>query len=232
ATPQIYVVATIQANLQIGGVLTLTGFLQISQGVGPTAGTRVVTGAVSGNIGFLGSLTGTLNLVVSVGEQTGIVGPVFLTLNVNRIPGVNLNGQFLLEINTFSTAQTVQTFAIAKDANGNFNGFVMDANGNLQVMQQSIDPGFRLVMSGSLKVASIVNIVGYFSFQLSPSGLDLAVNGTVSLAPLGTVQVVGDLIVDANGLVALIDVSAGIGNFGQDLGLSFSATFLFELNTS
>src|SRR5262249_9365225 len=151
APAAVYVVATVQADLKIASVLHLVGFLQISVDANATQGRRIVTGAVSANIGFLGTLTGTLNLVVSVGTepgQTGVVGRVFLALNVNKIPGVQLDGQFLLEINTFSTTQTVSTFAINKDANGLFTDFQTDANGKLVVVQQPIESGFRLIMSG------------------------------------------------------------------------------------
>src|SRR5262249_17403612 len=63
ASPEIYVAASIQASLTIGGVLMLTGFIQITAGVGNNTGRLVVTGAVSANVRFLGSLTGTINLV-------------------------------------------------------------------------------------------------------------------------------------------------------------------------
>ncbi len=235
AQPAVYIVATIQADLNIGGVLDLTGFLQISVGVNATQGQLIVTGAVSTNISFLGSLTGTLNLVVTISSQpgqSGVVGRVFLALAANKIPGVQLDGQFLLEINTFSTTQTVSTFAISQDANGNFDGFEKDANGNLMIVQQPIASGFRLVMSGSLTVASIVQIQGYFSFTINASGMDIVVNGHVVLGPLGSIQLSGELSVTSAGLFAFLDVSAGIGSFGQSVGLTFSASFFFEINTT
>src|SRR5207249_4211925 len=140
ASPEVYIVATIKANLNIANVITLTGFLQISVGVNDTQGRLVITGAVSTHIKYLGTLTGTLNLVVTISDQpgqSGIVGRVFLSLNSNEIPGVAINGQFLLELNTFSTTQTVSTFAIQKDASGHFAGFQKDTNGNLIVVQQA-----------------------------------------------------------------------------------------------
>ena len=69
---------------------------------------------MSTEIAFLGSLNGTLNLNVFLDADPRIVGRVFLSLEANRIPGIALNGQFLLEINTSTTAQTIETFAVIR----------------------------------------------------------------------------------------------------------------------
>ena len=75
-----------------------------------------VTGAVSTKIAFLGSLTVTVNFSIFIGPRTGIVGRVFLALASNDIPGININGVFLLEINTFTAVdapeRTIETFKI------------------------------------------------------------------------------------------------------------------------
>jgi len=82
---EVYISASIWAELTIGGVITLTGFIQMefaagAGSAGGGAGARLkITGAVSAEIEFLGSLTGTLNLNVFIGENTGVVGRVLTT---------------------------------------------------------------------------------------------------------------------------------------------------------
>ncbi len=235
ATASVYVTTVVQAQLTIGGALTLTGFLEFSVSSTGNTTTEVITGNVSTSIQYIGALTGSLNFVATSSttpSQDGIVGRVFLTLTANQFPGVSLSGQFLLELNTFSTSQTVDTLEIATDSNGNFTGFVKDANGNVELMNQAIAPGFRLEMNGSLSAFGIVTIQGFFEFTISTSGVSIAVTGTMALSPLGTITVSGDLSVTGLGMVAYIDVSAGVGNFGQNFGLAFTATFTLELNTT
>jgi hypothetical protein len=135
---EVYVSATIAAQMTIGGVLTLNGFIQIQAAVGGGNGRLAITGAVGGTIPFLGSVTGTLNFEAKVGANSGIAGRIHLTVSVNQIPGVQLQGEFLLELNTFATPQTIQTFKIKKDANGAFNGFERDAAGNLVVGSETL----------------------------------------------------------------------------------------------
>ncbi len=67
----------------------------------------VLTGMVGVNIPLFGSLSGAINLTVYVGAKTGVVGRIQLTRAANAIPGLSLNGQFLFEINTFNSVQTV-----------------------------------------------------------------------------------------------------------------------------
>ena len=71
---EVYVQASIQAELNIGGVITLIGFVQIEAAVGADGARLEVTGAVSTKIAFLGSLTGTLNFNIFIGPRTGVVG--------------------------------------------------------------------------------------------------------------------------------------------------------------
>ena len=63
-----------------------------------------VTGAVGTTIPFLGAMTGQIYFMIDVGTSTpGVVGRVALQLGSNQIPGVQFDGQFLLEINTYGT---------------------------------------------------------------------------------------------------------------------------------
>ena len=97
ASGEVYVVASIQAEITIGGVITLTGFVQVefaagpASGAGGTPGARLkLTGLLSTEIAFLGSLSATLNLNLFIGPNPGVVGRVLLTLASNSLPGVAL----------------------------------------------------------------------------------------------------------------------------------------------
>ena len=74
AAAEIYVVATIKAKLTFLDSFTLEGFVQLAVGVSPSAGqaTFSLTGAVTGELGFLGAVSGTLNLTVFVGVKNGV----------------------------------------------------------------------------------------------------------------------------------------------------------------
>ena len=236
--PSVYIVATVQAHLNIGGVLTLDGFLQIAAGGNGDGAFLKVTGAVGTTIGFLGSLEGTLNFNVYLGANPGVVGRVFLTLNVNGIPGVALNGQFLLELDTYadSTNDEISTFAISKDANGNFAGFVHDANGNLVEQDQTLTvrSGFILSLSGTLVVGGIVNINGSFTIDISAAPdphLQVTAIGLIVLNPIGSLAFSGKFRIDGTGLKAYFLASRD-ASFGASVGLSFSTSVAVKINTT
>jgi hypothetical protein len=247
---EVYLVASIQAELSIGGVLSLTGFIRIEAAVSAQGFRLEITGAISTEIAYLGSLTGTLNLNVFVGPRPGIVGRVFLSLAVNDIPAVNLNGVFLLEINTFpnenAPERTIETFKIEKEtifpgtANERevFTGFARDAGGNLIVERQQIGVvgGFRLLMSGQLIVAEILVIEAEVQFRLELGGdnpgIELIVNGLVQINPIGELKLVDSgFRINGEGLVARFDLQLDL-EFGREVGLKFQASALLNLNTT
>ena len=81
------------------------------------------------------------------------------------IPGVTINGQFLLELNSFDQAQTIQTFAVNTTTVGGvqlFNGFQRDAAGALVVGSQEIGitRGWRLLMGGDLRLLDTLVVNG------------------------------------------------------------------------
>ena len=249
---QIYVAANINAQITIGGVITLTGFIQIEVAAGSSGGELSITGAVGTSIANLGSLTGQLSLTMFIGstpQTTGIVGRVFLTLSSSGIPGVALNGDFLVEINTFDTTQTIDTFAVnGVTASGQacmpdpsnpgsgcfFGGFQRDKAGNLVTTQTQIATGFHFEMYGIVTIGGIVSITANVDFTISPTEVSLLVNGSISLGPLGSVAIVDSgFTINSQGLVANINVSAGLGaSFGANVGLSFRATAILQLNTT
>ena len=220
APAEIYIKAVIEAELTIGGAFTLTGMLGITA-AGNGAGARLeVNGIVGTTIPYLGALTGSIYLAVYVGTRTGVVGRVQLTLGANAIPGVSLNGQFLLEINTFSSAQIIQTYKV-KEATVNgrpvFGGFARDGDpetGPLSIGDVTIGvvAGFRLEMYGSVVVSNVLDIFGHVVLSIGASGVTLVVNGGAALAPFGEVTIVDSgFSITTAGLVARIDIGLDAG---------------------
>ena len=260
AAPAVYASVSINAQITIGGVITLTGFVQIEAVAGSQGAELTINGAVSTNISFLGSLSGQINLTVFVAPTPGVVGRVVLTLNSSSIPGVQLDGQFLLEINTFTASDwaavdpsgTIQTYALF-DTNGNEctdassaspcgtatpAGFKLNGAGDPIVTRVAIPAGpyFSLYMFGDLTIANIVTVTGTVSFTIDLGGSDpsisLLVNGSVSLGPLGSLQLIDSgFEINNQGLVANLDLSLN-GGFGGSLGLSFSGMALMSINTT
>ncbi|HEX4527586.1 MAG TPA: hypothetical protein VH108_12695 [Gaiellaceae bacterium] len=240
---EIYVSATINAQISIGGVITLNGFIQIQVGVDSSGNVRLqIVGAVGTQIAFLGSLSGQLNLTVTLGPNPGVVGRVFLTLQSSSIPGIELGGEFLLEINTYSTDQTIQTFKTktVTQPSGHvaFDGFERNAAGNLVVTTQTITVhgGFQLLMAGHLVIASTLRIDAEVLFRLeltgANAGIELVVNGSMNLAPIGNVALIDSgFRINAQGLVARVQLQLD-AHFGENIGLKFSLGALLSLNTT
>ena len=184
----VYLSVTIQAELNFGGVLTLSGFIKIDAELlpadadGDVVARLIVTGAVSGRHPLIGSLTGQLNLNVFVSSKpakSGVVGRVFLALSNSNIPNVALTGTFLLELNSFAGPKSVFTFQtktreLFADPNDNiptltvFDGFERNADNSLKVVEQtlSIEQGFKIVMGGHLVVGGLVQIDGEICVRL------------------------------------------------------------------
>src|SRR5207244_12186270 len=100
-------------------LFNLTGFLELTAG---SDGVRIA-GAVSTTILYLGTLSGNIDFsfnthFIKDGNDLGVglVGRVGLALNTNAVPGVTFNGYFVLEVNTYSQAVTVNTFATKGEA--------------------------------------------------------------------------------------------------------------------
>ena len=234
---EVYFSVTIEAQLTIGKFLTLNGFLQI-QAAGSGAGAYLkVVGAVGTHIQYLGSLTGELYFAVYIGTApgtTGVVGRVFLTLASNEIPGVNLNGELLLEINTFESVQTIQTFKVAKDLHGRFNGFERNPDHSLVITDTliSVTKGFKLMLSGDLNIGSgAIVLKGYFEFTITSKELQIIAYASLNLPAIGSVDVEAMLRVNDQGLVTHVMLSLK-ADFGKNIGLEFSVSALLELNTT
>ncbi len=181
-------------------------------------------------------------MTIGDAAHTGIVGRVFLALNSSSIPGVQLDGVFLLELNTFASVKSVDTFKIKRRtlASGRevFDGFEHDAAGHLLVASEQLDVvgGFKLVMSGELIVANTLHISAEVQFRIELAGADpgieLLVNGTMNLAPIGGINLVDSgFRINRDGLVARVQLALDV-DFGAAIGLKFSVSGLLSLNTT
>jgi hypothetical protein len=100
ADPNIYVTAVIQGSITLFDTITLSGTIGFTASTGQVR----ISGAISTSIQYLGSLSGSLDLIFYFdreGNGPGVVGRVTLGLEAGgSIPGITLSGQFLLEVNT------------------------------------------------------------------------------------------------------------------------------------
>ena len=181
----------IQAELTIGGLLTFTGFIGIKATYDQSGQAYFeLTGMVGTNIPLLGSMSGAINLTVYVGAKTGVVGRIQLTRAASAIPGLSLNGQFLFEINTFSSVQTVNTFAIdtrVVERRQRSSAASAGENGSSSMVDQTLGvvAGFRLEMSGDLTIMNVLNVNAHVVLTISAGEVSLLVNGGALLAPFG-----------------------------------------------
>ena len=100
---EVYVTAIIKAELSIADTFTMMGYLKVTVAGNAEQARLEVIGAVTTEIDFLGTLTGSLNFNVYVGQETGVVGRVALSIVSTSIPSVELPN-LLLELNTFGTS--------------------------------------------------------------------------------------------------------------------------------
>ena len=114
AAPAAYVKATVRAQLVFAGVLVLDGYIGITAAGSGAGAYFKVDGALGTQIPGIGAMTALVNLGVYVGANPGVIGRVQLTRGGNGVPGFSFNGQFLLEINTFSGPQDLSLIHISE----------------------------------------------------------------------------------------------------------------------
>src|SRR5262249_1406183 len=113
---------------------------------------------------------------------------------------------------------------------GQANSGDFDA-GDLAFAPVLIKQGFSIDLTGLIEIAGIVKITRQFHVDISPNRLDIAVIATMTLDPIGGVHVEGELLIDGEGLVAELTATIGV-DFGEDIGLSFQASGLVQINTT
>jgi hypothetical protein len=122
--PNFYVTANIQGSITLFDAITLSGFIGFTASTGQVR----ISGAVSTNIQYIGSLSGSLDLIFFIngaGSGTsgpGVVGRVRLAItDGGAIPGVVLSGQFLLEVNTYSSDVIIRSFQTNIEHNSGYS---------------------------------------------------------------------------------------------------------------
>ena len=166
----IYVSASIQGSIKLFDVVTLTGFIGFTAEVGPNGAFVRIAGAVSTTIDYVGSLSGSLDLLLYTNyggsEGPGIIGRVTLAIaDGGAIPNVTLSGQFLLEVNSFLSAKTITTFQTNREADPSYAGpqpniLATDPDTGFFVLGEvEIESGLRLVLEGMLKLGDVVDVV-------------------------------------------------------------------------
>ena len=235
---QVYISATISGTITLFNTIALTGFLQISIGIGPEDGAVVIAGAVGTTIQYIGTLSGTIHFLFFsdyMGMGPGLIGRASLALaDGGAIPGVSIGGQVILEVNTFVGAIAVNTFEL--DANGNL---VFDSHGPVFAVQDigsnNPDEDFdvRLVIKGHADI-SIIHLDGSFIFVLKFAGgfrIAASLDANMTFGSFGGVHVDGSINIDADGFALRLSATLD-ANFGNSLGLNFNVSGTVELNTS
>jgi hypothetical protein len=251
---EIYFTARVKAQIRLLGLVTLNGFVSISAGTGG-GGTRTIKGAVSAEIQYLGSLAGTIDMTVIPDydpddsrslPNPGVIGRVTLALQAGGgIPGVDIQGSFLLEVNAFVVGDgpsTINTFLTTGEADNPRHPPVRrhqpqpaaararSDDAQFIFGNATIQKGLLIRMQGALVVGPL-EIRGAFEFQITPDSLQVSVAASVEVGPLGRVAIGGFLRVDGEGLV-LQATAAVQADFGRTFGLELVVTATFELNTS
>ena len=240
--PNFYISANIQGSIKLYDTITLSGFISFTAAVDPSGSAYVhIVAAVSTNIQFIGAMSGSLDLSFYTdrnGDGPGIVGRVQLARSGGGgIPGVGINGQFMLEVNSYTSAITIKTLVNNLENAGAGSGgagrdyiLAVDVAGLFILKDVAINPGLHLVMQGELTIGSAVKISGRFEFLFStnPVALEIRANAQMSLFGIGVFHIDGALRVDADGVAAYLNVDVG-GSFGAQIGLSFNAGATVEL---
>ena len=224
-----YIALTAQVEIDLFTVIHLDGYIRISFGVGSSGADFVLEGTVSTEIEHLGALTGTVYFNVFAGANAYIVGRVCLALAVGggMIPGVSLNGFFVLEFNSDrDTAHTAYTF----DLNPATAELLRNPDGTPKFVQISIQPGLKLFMQGSLQIGSVFDLEAKFVLEIDPVDrrLEIYAEGTLHIVSLIDLDVTGWLYVGPEGLVCMIDVNLDAGF----AGLEFEADAYLGINTT
>ena len=120
---------------------------------------------------------------------------------------VDIDASFTFEVNTTTSLQSI---------------------GNININPTTV----LLAGSGDLYVGnsgSQFDINGSLTITIDQTGLDLNVNGTAKLGPLGNLAVAGDLVITDQGLYGALTLSVATAPFP---GFLLSGQFQIELNTT
>jgi hypothetical protein len=243
ADPEIYISANIQGSITLFDTITLSGFISFTaatdlSGPTPSCASPVRSAPTSSTSArCLAAWICCSSRTRTATAPASSAGCSWPWRTPAGIPGVSISGQFLLEVNSYATTQTIVSFQTNKEANPNPtaepqpNILATDPDTGLFVLGDiDIDPGLRLVLQGKLKIGDVVEITGRFEFILStnPFAIEIRAQASMSLLKIGSFNIDGVFRVDGDGFAAFVDVSLG-GGFGGDIGLSFDAGATLEI---
>jgi hypothetical protein len=240
-SPSIYVSASIEGAITLFDTITLTGFIGFTASVDTNLNAFIrISGAVSTKIEYVGALSGSLDLLFYTnldGQGPGIMGRVQLAIaDGGAIPGIEIRGQFLLEVNSFGSDKTISSFQTNREADPGYSGSQPDIlatdpdTGLFVIGDVTIEAGLRLVLAGKLVLGPVLEIEGRFEFAIStdPFFIEIKALAKMKLLGVGEFDIDAVLRVDGDGFAAFINVDIS-GGFGGDLGLQFNVGATLEL---
>ncbi|MBI1840417.1 MAG: hypothetical protein HYR88_06135, partial [Verrucomicrobia bacterium] len=254
--------ASVVASFRAGAVelFRIEGALVASASTNPAGFTLIISGKLVIGPENHPLLTFDANAVLFAGQlasgESGFAAMIHITLNASGIPGVKIAGNFVLVTNTFGKDVTFD-IAAKDDATFSIPTIVDEHNNSLEttradtgsgVIYRQITvlgaakntdgslepPGFYVLIrgSGEVNILDSFRISGAFSILITASKFELGVDGSLALGPLGNLEAKGVLQISGNGLIGAFQLHYDAGAFGASLGLSFSATLMFAVNTT
>jgi hypothetical protein len=216
-TPQVYLTTAISGDLVIEDVLTLSGQVQITLG----SNEFVIDGVVHGTLVGLGTMTGTVSFNAT---SDGMWGAAELDLQSQNLPDASLSGHFVLSVNTTGSSQNVPQYTI-NDQTG-----AITQSGTTSLDAGKLDLGF----GGTVTFGGVFAASGDFEFTLTTTQLTVTANAEMSLGPIGSMHLTGDLQINSAGLVAYgsLGFDAGQTSLGSAYGIGISGTFTFGVNST
>ena len=107
------------------------------------------------------------------------------------------------------------------------------------------EPYLAIRAAGSVNIADSFILEGSFYIVFTPSRFEMIVNAKMDVGPLGSLYAQGALLITSNGIAGYVALSisdpsatsgsgtpASSSSFGDGIGVSFDATFAFEVNTT
>ena len=211
-----YLVTDLSGSLNIENTLTLSGQMEIIAATGQFT----LDGAVHAGLTGLGTINGTISFNAT---PAGMWGAAELDLQNQSNPSVSWSGHFVLQVNTASSPEPVPQYTI-----DNITGAITLSGTTM------LNTGIHLGFGGSLTFGGVFDASGDFQFTLSPGQLNVSADAQMTLGPLGSMHLGGDLQINSAGLVAYgtLTFLAGQSDIGSAYGVALSGAFALEVNTT
>ncbi|MHC5112264.1 MAG: beta strand repeat-containing protein, partial [Planctomycetota bacterium] len=211
-----FVIVTAEGNLNIADLLTADGtfrmqitpdrfdlFMQAEIDLDPLGDAGLVGTLVIDENGAYGSLEMSL--------AAGLEGSFF-----------NIQGTFLLELNTTGQDQTVKSLNIDNTTGAVGDPRLIDAT-------LSGDTTLRIVVAAEMTIAEIFKIKGRIEMIFTEDGFALNFDAVLDLGFFGKIEVSGGAIIEGDVLAIYLNLGAKSLGFGP---FTLSGDFTLEINTS